>query len=141
LRAALRTRPDSHRLDLPDLKLRPPRFLKLRRPGFLLRASVTQLPARVKVRRESRARAAFRCKMPVQKFSPAQTIRQEEVSAAMRHTRTKSLAVSAFFVLLFLAAHGARAQDERSRAVAPDAPEIAYTVSMRRPHTHMLEVE
>src|SRR5437588_9892485 len=51
LRAALRTRPDSHRLDLPDLKLRPPRFLKLRRPGFLLRASVTQLPARVKVRR------------------------------------------------------------------------------------------
>ena len=59
----------------------------------------------------------------------------------MRHTRTKSLAVSAFFVLLSLSAQGARAQDERSRAVAPNAPEIAYTISMRRPHTHMLEVE
>ena len=59
----------------------------------------------------------------------------------MRHTRTKSLAVSAFFVLLSLMAQVARAQDERSHAVAPNALEIAYTVSMRRPHTHMLEVE
>jgi len=59
----------------------------------------------------------------------------------MRHTRTKSLAASAFFVLLSLAAQGARAQDERSRAVAPNAPEIAYTVSIRKPQTHLLEVE
>src|SRR5437763_9571775 len=94
----------------------------------------------MRVRREvARApRSVVRCPP---KFSPAQPIRSEEVSAAMRHTRTKSLAASAFFVLLSLSAQGARAQDERSRAVAPNAPEIAYTISMRRPHTHMLEVE
>ncbi|HWW74218.1 MAG TPA: hypothetical protein VNZ44_02415, partial [Pyrinomonadaceae bacterium] len=56
----------------------------------------------------------------------------------MRHTRTKSLAL---FLLLFLPASVARAQDERSRAVPPNAPEIAYTVSMPRPHTHLFEVE
>src|SRR5438067_8192879 len=59
----------------------------------------------------------------------------------MRHTRTKSLAVSAFFVLLSLSAHAAHAQDERSRAAQPNAPEINYTVSIRKPHTHLLEVE
>src|SRR5437763_956402 len=95
----------------------------------------------MRVRREvARApRSVVRCPP---KFSPAQPIRSEEVSAAMRHTRTKSLAASAFFVLLSLSAQGALAQvDQRSRAPVHDAPEIAYTISMRRPHTHMLEVE
>jgi predicted metalloprotease with PDZ domain len=45
-------------------------------------------------------------------------------------------------LLLALAAPGARSQvaDQRSRAVARNAPEIAYTVSMPRPHTHLFEV-
>jgi predicted metalloprotease with PDZ domain len=55
----------------------------------------------------------------------------------------KSLALVASLILLSLAATAAaRAQgDQRSRAVAPNAPEIGYTVSMPRPHTHLLEVE
>ena len=57
----------------------------------------------------------------------------------MRHTRTKPLAL--FASLFLLAAGAARAQDERSRAVPAGAPEIAYTVSMPRPHTHLFEVE
>ena len=60
----------------------------------------------------------------------------------MRHMRTQSLALAAFLILLPFAAHSARAQaDERSRAVAPNAPEISYTVSMRKPYTHLLGVE
>jgi predicted metalloprotease with PDZ domain len=60
----------------------------------------------------------------------------------MRHTRTQSLALAASLILIALAAHPARAQvDERSRAARPDAPEIGYTVSMQRPHTHLLGVE
>jgi predicted metalloprotease with PDZ domain len=57
----------------------------------------------------------------------------------MRHTRAKSLAL--FLSLFLLASGAARAQDERSRAVPANAPEIAYTVSMPRPHTHLFEVE
>jgi predicted metalloprotease with PDZ domain len=58
------------------------------------------------------------------------------------HTRAKSLAVIALFFLLSSAAQTARAQtDRRSRAVPPNAPEIGYTVSMPKPHTHLLEVE
>ena len=57
----------------------------------------------------------------------------------MRHTRTKPLAL---FASLLLLAAGARAQtDPRARAVPANAPEIAYTVSMPRPHTHLFEVE
>jgi predicted metalloprotease with PDZ domain len=56
----------------------------------------------------------------------------------MRHTRTRPLAL---FLLLLLPVSEARAQDERSRAVPANAPEIAYTVSMPRPHTHLFEVE
>lgn len=57
----------------------------------------------------------------------------------MRQTRAKLLA---FLTSLFLLNAAAHAQvDERSRTPAPDAPEISYTVSMPRPHTHMLEVE
>ncbi len=65
----------------------------------------------------------------------------------MRHTRTKSLAPAAYMLLLLLlaapAALGVRAQttDRRSRAVPANAPEIAYIVSMPRPHTHLFEVE
>jgi predicted metalloprotease with PDZ domain len=60
----------------------------------------------------------------------------------MRHTRAKSLAVIAILLLLSSAAPPLLAQtDQRSRAVPPDAPEIAYTVSMTRPQTHLLEVE
>ena len=60
----------------------------------------------------------------------------------MRHTRANSLALAACLLLLQLAAAPARAQDSnpRSRAAAPDAPEITYTVSMPRPHTHLFEV-
>jgi predicted metalloprotease with PDZ domain len=58
----------------------------------------------------------------------------------MRHTRTKSLAL--FASLFLLAATAASAQtDERARAVPAAAPEIAYTVSMPKPHTHLFEVE
>jgi len=57
----------------------------------------------------------------------------------MRHTRAKLLA---FVTSIFLLNVSALAQtDERSRTPAPDAPEISYTVSMPRPHTHTLEVE
>lgn len=57
----------------------------------------------------------------------------------MRQTRAKLLA---FLTSLFLLTVYVNAQtDERSRTPAPDAPEISYTVSMPRPHTHMLEVE
>ncbi|HEX8559537.1 MAG TPA: PDZ domain-containing protein [Pyrinomonadaceae bacterium] len=62
----------------------------------------------------------------------------------MRHTRTKRLALAACLLpLLLLAAPAAREQepDQRSRAVPPDAPEVSYTVSMPRPHTHLFEVE
>ncbi|HEX3560015.1 MAG TPA: PDZ domain-containing protein [Pyrinomonadaceae bacterium] len=60
----------------------------------------------------------------------------------MRHTRAQSLALAAFLILLPFAAHTARAQtDERSRALAPNAPEISYTVSMPKPYTHLLAVE
>jgi predicted metalloprotease with PDZ domain len=57
----------------------------------------------------------------------------------MRQTRAK---LPAFLTSILLLAATALAQtDERSRNVAPDAPEISYTVSMPRPQTHMLEVE
>jgi predicted metalloprotease with PDZ domain len=63
----------------------------------------------------------------------------------MRHTRAKSLALAACLVTVTLqlaAAPAATAQspNPRSRAAAPNAPEIAYTVSMQRPHTHLFDV-
>jgi predicted metalloprotease with PDZ domain len=61
----------------------------------------------------------------------------------MRHTRTKPLVLLMSLFMLWLAAQSARAgqADERERAVPPNAPEIAYNVSMPRPHTHLFEVE
>jgi predicted metalloprotease with PDZ domain len=60
----------------------------------------------------------------------------------MRHTRALPFALAALLILTALAARPAGAQvDERSRAVGPNAPEIAYTVSMQRPFTHLLGVE
>jgi predicted metalloprotease with PDZ domain len=61
----------------------------------------------------------------------------------MRHTRAKSFALAACLFLLLLNVSEANAQttDPRARAVPPDAPEIAYTVSMARPHTHLFGVE
>jgi predicted metalloprotease with PDZ domain len=60
----------------------------------------------------------------------------------MRHTRAKSLVVITFLFLLSSAAPRVPAQtDQRARTVPPNAPEIGYTVSMTRPHTHLLEVE
>ena len=49
------------------------------------------------------------------------------------------LTTLAFFALA--AAHAGAQDDTRNRASASPAPEIAYTVSMTKPHTHMLEVE
>ena len=60
----------------------------------------------------------------------------------MRHTSARSYALLNVILLSLLLSTAAHAQaDERSRAQAPGAPEISYTVSMRRPQTHMLEVE
>ncbi|HST51167.1 MAG TPA: PDZ domain-containing protein [Pyrinomonadaceae bacterium] len=60
----------------------------------------------------------------------------------MRQARTKSLALFASILFLSLAPRAAHAQtDERSRTPAPNAPQIAYTVSMPKPYTHFLEVE
>src|SRR5947209_29537 len=79
--------------------------------------------------------------MPSESF-PAQTTRTEGASNTMRHTRAQSLALAAFLILLPFTAHSARAQaDERSRAAQPNAPEISYTVSIRKPYTHLLGVE
>lgn len=67
----------------------------------------------------------------------------------MRHTRANSLALPVSSTLLALAVWASlllftvatRAQTgERSREPSPDAPEIAYTVSMSKPYTHLLEV-
>jgi len=57
----------------------------------------------------------------------------------MRQTRAKLPALLTSLFLLAVAAHAQ--SDERSRTPAPGAPEISYTVSTPRPHTHMLEVE
>jgi predicted metalloprotease with PDZ domain len=67
----------------------------------------------------------------------------KEVLSTMRHTRAKSFASAAYVFLLLTVAVGARAQgtDERARAVPPGAPEVAYTVSMARPQTHLFAVE
>ena len=59
----------------------------------------------------------------------------------MRHTRAKSYALAASLFLLLLNVARAQAPDPRSRAVPAGAPEISYTVSMPRPHTHLFEVE
>ncbi|HEX8189211.1 MAG TPA: PDZ domain-containing protein [Pyrinomonadaceae bacterium] len=59
----------------------------------------------------------------------------------MRHTRAKSYAVAACLLLFSVNAARAQSGDQRSRAVPAGAPEIAYTVSMPRPHTHLFEVE
>jgi predicted metalloprotease with PDZ domain len=60
----------------------------------------------------------------------------------MRHTRALPFALAALLIFAALNARPARAQvDERSRAVPPNAPEIAYTVSMQKPYTHLLGVE
>jgi len=61
----------------------------------------------------------------------------------MLHTRTKSLALAACLFLLALSARTAPAQvaDQRARTLSAAAPEIAYVVSMPRPHTHLFEVE
>jgi predicted metalloprotease with PDZ domain len=53
----------------------------------------------------------------------------------MRQQRSPSLAVFASLLLAAFAAAGARAQGPAA------APEINFTVSMPRPHTHLLEVE
>lgn len=67
----------------------------------------------------------------------------KEVLSTMRHTRAKSYASAACLFLFLLNVPAARSQsvDQRSRAVPADAPEIAYTVSMARPHTHLFGVE
>ncbi|HYE13337.1 MAG TPA: PDZ domain-containing protein [Pyrinomonadaceae bacterium] len=61
----------------------------------------------------------------------------------MRQTRARALAVSA--CLLIIISTGARlsprAQGGAAGSAARPAPEISYTVSMPRPHTHLLEVE
>ncbi|MBC7932402.1 MAG: M61 family metallopeptidase [Rubrivivax sp.] len=57
----------------------------------------------------------------------------------MRQTRALVFALLSSLFLLSITAHAQ--QDQRSRTSASPAPEIAYTVSMPKPHTHMLEVE
>ncbi|MBV8857155.1 MAG: M61 family metallopeptidase [Acidobacteria bacterium] len=59
----------------------------------------------------------------------------------MRHTRAKSLALTACLFLFLLSVTRAQVSDPRSRAVPAGAPEISYTVSMARPQTHLFEVE
>lgn len=59
----------------------------------------------------------------------------------MRHTRAKSFALTACLFLFLIHAVRAQAPDQRARAVPADAPDINYTVSMPRPHTHLFEVE
>jgi predicted metalloprotease with PDZ domain len=64
------------------------------------------------------------------------------VSAAMRQARTSLLALFASLVFISFTPHAAHAQvDERSRTVAPNAPQISYTVSMPKPYTHFLEIQ
>src|SRR4051812_6617874 len=77
--------------------------------------------------------------MPARKFLPHNLSVQREGRAKMRHTRAKSLAV--ITSLLLLAATALAQTNERSRDVAPNAPEIAYTVSTPKPQTHLIEVE
>jgi predicted metalloprotease with PDZ domain len=80
--------------------------------------------------------------MPAEVFPRTHNSDEGVSNKKMGHTRTPRPALAALLILLALAAHTARAQvDERSRAVAPNAPEIAYTVSMQRPYTHLLGVE
>jgi predicted metalloprotease with PDZ domain len=65
----------------------------------------------------------------------------KEVFSTMRHTRAKSFALTATLVLFLLSGARAQVSDPRARAVPADAPEISYTVSMARPHTHLFDVE
>jgi len=65
----------------------------------------------------------------------------KEVLSTMRHTRAKSFALTACLFLFTLGVVRAQTSDQRSRAARADAPEIAYTVSMPRPHTHLFDVE
>ncbi|HEV3470162.1 MAG TPA: PDZ domain-containing protein [Pyrinomonadaceae bacterium] len=53
----------------------------------------------------------------------------------MRQQRSQSLAVFTSLLIVVFAAAGARAEGQAA------APEINFTVSMPRPHTHLLEVE
>ncbi|MBA2732558.1 MAG: hypothetical protein H0U54_06665, partial [Acidobacteria bacterium] len=48
-----------------------------------------------------------------------------------------SRTISLFIAVLFLFASGVAAQEARAGA----QPEISFTVSMSKPHTHLLEVE
>ena len=60
----------------------------------------------------------------------------------MRQTRTSLLALFASLIFISFTPHAARAQvDERSRALAQNAPQISYTVSMPKPQTHLLEIQ
>ncbi len=59
----------------------------------------------------------------------------------MRHTCARSFALATTLFLFLLSGASAQVSDQRSRAVPADAPEISYTVSMPRPHTHLFEVE
>jgi predicted metalloprotease with PDZ domain len=65
----------------------------------------------------------------------------KEVFSKMRHTHAKSYALAACLSLFLLGGARAQVSAQRSRAVPANAPEIAYTVSMARPHTHLFNVE
>lgn len=65
----------------------------------------------------------------------------KEVFSPMRHTRAKTFALTACLFLSLLGGVRAQVSDQRSRVVPADAPEIAYTVSMARPQTHLFGVE
>ena len=63
----------------------------------------------------------------------------------MRHTLSRAATLAAFVTLLLaspsLAQNNRRATAATPAAAATAAPEISFTVSMPRPHTHMLDVE
>src|SRR5215204_4222638 len=59
----------------------------------------------------------------------------------MRHTRAKSFALTACLSLFLLNVTYSQTTGQRARAVPAAAPEISYTVSMPRPHTHLFSVE
>jgi predicted metalloprotease with PDZ domain len=65
----------------------------------------------------------------------------KKVFCTMRHTRAKSFALAACLSLCLLGVASAQVSNQRARTVPANAPEVAYTVSMKQPHTHLFDVE
>ncbi|HEX8474289.1 MAG TPA: PDZ domain-containing protein [Pyrinomonadaceae bacterium] len=59
----------------------------------------------------------------------------------MRHFRTPALVLAFVWTLSLISLTEAQTNNRRTNTTNAAAPDIAYTVSMPEPHTHMLEVE